>query len=49
MGDRYFRINIANSSLEAIKEGINRISDSLDVFLANYKEKQNLKSNKIFY
>ena len=49
MDDRYFRINIANSSLEDIKEGINRISDSLDVFLANYKEKQNLKSNKIFY
>ena len=47
--NRYFRINIANASLKDIKEGIDIISDNIDIFLANYKEQNNLRSNKIFY
>ena len=35
--------------LKDIKEGIDIISDNIDIFLANYKEQNNLRSNKIFY
>lgn len=47
--DRYFRINIANTSLDDIKKGISIISDNLDIFLREYKFINNLRSNKIFY
>lgn len=49
MDDRYFRINVANASLDDIREGISIISENLDAFFSNYKERNNLRSNKIFY
>ncbi|MGM9531038.1 PLP-dependent aminotransferase family protein [Intestinibacter sp.] len=49
MDDRYFRINVANASLDDIREGISIIGENLDDFFINYKERNNLRSNKIFY
>ena len=49
MDDRYFRINVANASLDDIREGISIISENLDAFFSNYKERNNLRSYKIFY
>lgn len=49
MDDRYFRINVANASLDDIREGISIIGENLDDFFSNYKERNNLRSNKIFY
>lgn len=49
MDDRYFRINIANASLDDIRDGISIISENIDDFLDNYKDRNHLRSNKIFY
>ena len=48
-GKRFYKLNATNASLKDIKEGIDIISDNIDIFLANYKEQNNLRSNKIFY
>lgn len=47
--DRFFRINIAKSSIQDIEKGISIISNNLDEFLQKYKNTLALKSNKWFY
>ncbi len=47
--DRFFRINIANPSIQEIEKGISIISDNIDDFLEKYKYKLNDKSNILFY
>ena len=47
--DRFFRINIANPSIQDLEKGISIISDNIDDFLETYKDKLNNKSNKLFY
>ena len=47
--DRFFRINIANPSIQDLEKGISIISDNIDEFLKKYKDKLNNKSNKLFY
>ncbi len=47
--DRFFRINIANPSIQEIEKGISIISDNIDDFLKNYKYKLNDKSDILFY
>lgn len=38
--DRFFRINIANTSIAELEKGISIIDDNLDEFLKHYKEKK---------
>lgn len=47
--DRFFRINIAKSSIQDLEKGISIIYDNLDEFLEEYKNNINIKSNKVFY
>ncbi len=47
--DRFFRINIAKTSIQDLEKGISIINDNLEEFLNNYKQKINIKSNKLFY
>ncbi|GAA3660764.1 PLP-dependent aminotransferase family protein [Asaccharospora irregularis] len=47
--DRYFRINIARASIQELEKGISIISENLDEFLKEYKNKINLRSNRLFY
>jgi len=47
--DRFFRINIAKSSIQDLEKGISIINDNLDEFLQKYKNTLALKSNKWFY
>ncbi|MGL5314642.1 MAG: PLP-dependent aminotransferase family protein [Peptostreptococcaceae bacterium] len=47
--DRFFRINIAKSSIQDLEKGISIIGDNLDEFLNQYKGKLNVKNNKLFY
>ena len=47
--DRFFRINIANSSIADLEKGISIISESLEEFFYEYKNKIELRSNKVFY
>ena len=47
--DRFFRINIANASIADLEKGISIISDNLEEFFKRYKNKIELRSNKIFY
>jgi DNA-binding transcriptional MocR family regulator len=47
--DRFFRINIAKSSIQDLEKGISIISNNLDEFLQKYKNTLALKSNKWFY
>ena len=47
--DRYFRINIARVSIQELEKGISIISENLDEFLKEYKNKINLRSNRLFY
>lgn len=47
--DRFFRINIANPSIQELEKGISIISDNIDEFLEKYKYKLNDKSNTLFY
>ncbi|MGL4911351.1 MAG: PLP-dependent aminotransferase family protein [Romboutsia sp.] len=47
--DRFFRINIAKSSIQDLEKGISIISDNLDGFLNLYKNNSKIKSNKLFY
>ncbi|MEG1311188.1 MAG: PLP-dependent aminotransferase family protein [Romboutsia sp.] len=47
--DRFFRINIARSSIQDLEKGISIISNNLDEFFKYYKNNINLKSNKVFY
>ncbi|HSQ88161.1 PLP-dependent aminotransferase family protein [Romboutsia sp.] len=49
LDDRFFRINIAKSSIQDLEKGISIISDNLDEFFRQYKNTLALKSNKIFY
>lgn len=49
LDDRFFRINIAKSSIQDLEKGISIISNNLDEFLELYKKKLGIKSNKIFY
>ncbi|MGL5346052.1 MAG: PLP-dependent aminotransferase family protein [Peptostreptococcaceae bacterium] len=49
LDDRYFRINIAKSSIQDIEKGISIIDENLDEFLKKYKDKIKFKSNKLFY
>lgn len=47
--DRFFRINIANTSIAELEKGISIIDENLDEFLKDYKKTIKIKSNKIFY
>ncbi|MPN55202.1 hypothetical protein SDC9_202881 [bioreactor metagenome] len=47
--DRFFRINIAKSSIQDLEKGISIISDNLDEFFTEYKNIAKIKSNKLFY
>ncbi|MGL5693020.1 MAG: PLP-dependent aminotransferase family protein [Peptostreptococcaceae bacterium] len=47
--DRFFRINIANASIADLEKGISIIDENLQEFLENYKNKTELKSNKLFF
>ncbi|EQF26125.1 bacterial regulatory s, gntR family protein [Clostridioides difficile CD160] len=47
--DRFFRINIARPSMEELEKGITIISDNIDEFFCEYKNKLDIKSNKLFY
>lgn len=47
--DRFFRINIAKSSIQDLEKGISIIYNNLDEFLEEYKNKINIRSNKVFY
>ncbi|GAA0697870.1 PLP-dependent aminotransferase family protein [Paraclostridium ghonii] len=47
--DRFFRINIAQTSLYEIQKGIDIISDNIDEFLKNYKNIEEFKENKLFF
>lgn len=47
--DRFFRINIANASIADLEKGISIIYENLQEFLENYKNKIDLKSNKVFF
>ncbi len=46
--DRFFRINIANPSIQEIEKGISIISDNIDDFLDNIKMETNIKVIKYF-
>ena len=47
--DRFFRINIANASIADLEKGISIISENLEEFFYEYKNKIELRSNKVFY
>ncbi|WP_199533645.1 MocR-like pyridoxine biosynthesis transcription factor PdxR [Romboutsia maritimum] len=47
--DRFFRLNIAQSSIQDLEKGISIISDNLDIFYEKYKLKTSINSNKLFY
>lgn len=47
--DRFFRINIVCLSMEELEKGIFIISDNIDEFFCEYKNKLDIKSNKLFY
>ncbi|SCH31634.1 2-aminoadipate transaminase [uncultured Clostridium sp.] len=47
--DRFFRINIANASIADLEKGISIISENLEEFFDRFKNKIELRSNKIFY
>lgn len=47
--DRFFRINIANASIADLEKGISIISENLEEFFDRFKNKIDLRSNKIFY
>ena len=47
--DRFFRINIAKSSIQDLEKGISIISENLDEFLNLYKNNLKTRSNKLFY
>lgn len=47
--DRFFRINIAQSSIGEIEKGIDIISKSLDEFLTDKKYELTYKDNNLFY
>ncbi|WP_434797309.1 PLP-dependent aminotransferase family protein [Terrisporobacter vanillatitrophus] len=49
MDDRFFRINIANETIENIEKGITIIENNLEEFITSYKNGEAIKSNKIFY
>ncbi|RDY29603.1 PLP-dependent aminotransferase family protein [Romboutsia weinsteinii] len=49
LDDRFFRINIANVSIQDLEKGISIISDNLDEFFQIYKDKVKINSNKLFY
>lgn len=49
MDDRFFRINIANETIENIEKGITIIENNLDKFITSYKNGEDIRSNKIFY
>ena len=49
MDDRFFRINIANETIEDIEKGITIIKNNLEEFITSYKNGEAIKSNKIFY
>lgn len=49
MDDRFFRINIANETIEDIEKGITIIENNLKEFITSYKNGEDIKSNKIFY
>lgn len=49
LDDRFFRINIAKSSIQELEKGISIISENLDEFFNEYKNKLNFKSNRLFY
>ena len=49
MDDRFFRINIANETIEDIEKGITIIENNLEEFITSYKNGEAMRSNKIFY
>ena len=49
MDDRFFRINIANETIENIEKGITIIENNLDKFITSYKTGEDIRSNQIFY
>ncbi|MCC3669640.1 MULTISPECIES: PLP-dependent aminotransferase family protein [Terrisporobacter] len=49
MDDRFFRINIANETIEDIEKGITIIENNLEEFITSYKNGEAIRSNKIFY
>ncbi len=49
MDDRFFRINIANETIEDIEKGITIIKNNLEEFITSYKNGEAIRSNKIFY
>ena len=49
LDDRFFRINIANPSIQELEKGISIISDNIDEFLDKYKYKLNDKNSTLFY
>ncbi|MEW9078169.1 PLP-dependent aminotransferase family protein [Terrisporobacter glycolicus] len=49
MDDRFFRINIANETIEDIEKGITIIENNLEEFITSYKNGETIRSNKIFY
>ncbi|WP_330582893.1 MocR-like pyridoxine biosynthesis transcription factor PdxR [Peptoclostridium sp.] len=49
MDDRFFRINIASTGIEEIKEGIGTIAERLDDFLEKYKNHIHFRNNEIFF
>lgn len=49
LDDRFFRINIAKSSIHELEKGISIISDNLDEFLEKYKSAIKVGNNKMFF
>lgn len=49
MDDRFFRINIANETIEDIEKGITIIEKNLKEFITSYKNGEDIRSNKVFY
>lgn len=49
MDDRFFRVNIANETIEDIEKGITIIENNLEEFITSHKNGETIKSNKIFY
>ena len=47
--DRFFRINIANETIDDVEKGITIIANNLEEFITSHKNGESITSNKIFY
>ncbi|SHJ54391.1 MocR-like pyridoxine biosynthesis transcription factor PdxR [Tepidibacter formicigenes] len=47
--DRFFRLNIASTSVDKIEKGIEIIDNKLDDFLIKYKNNIDFKNNRLFF